>query len=213
MTDFPYRNQPKASPTPSAPSRNCIPLRSQAPSPDDDGDESDLETDDEGLDLLIHFDSCKMNFQYDEEHEECDGNNEDEEIIQDWERFNWQELSNALGETIEEDDVRICTYHVIILHEYCTIGQEYWGQPLAVKHRSYDIMYSHDVATWTVYLVNVRWRKSPLVWSDSPGFTLTHLLPSLISITPCCDHQTWHPKFQQMILKIWIGCQLQCKRN
>ena len=34
-----------------------------------------------------------------------------------------------------------------------------------VKPRSYDIMYSDDVATWTVYLVDVQWRRNPH-WFD-----------------------------------------------
>ena len=84
--------------------------------------------------------------------------------------------------------VRICTYHVIISHEYCIIRQEYWGQPVVVKPRSYDIMYSDDVATWTVYLVDVQWRRNPH-WFD-----LIHL----VSLWLCPDHQTQHPKFQQL---------------
>ena len=66
------RNQAKASPAPSAFSEHPTPPRSRAPSPEDDGDESDIEIDDEDLDLLIHFDSCKTNFQNEEEHDEWD---------------------------------------------------------------------------------------------------------------------------------------------
>ena len=60
--------------------------------------------DDGGLELLFHFDSLKTNFQNEEEHEEYDENDEDEEYIQDWEGFNSQEMSNAMGEMIKEDD-------------------------------------------------------------------------------------------------------------
>ena len=98
------RNQAKASPALSAFSEHPTPPRSRAPSPEDDGDASDIEIDDEDLDLLIHFDSCKTNFQNEEEHDEWDENDEQEEYIQDWEGFNSQEMSNAMGEMIKEDD-------------------------------------------------------------------------------------------------------------
>ncbi len=89
------RNQAKASPAPSLLSQHS----------EEDGDELEhSEMDDEGLELLFHFDSLKTNFQNEEEHEEYDENNEDEECIQDWEGFNSQEMSNALGEMVKEDD-------------------------------------------------------------------------------------------------------------
>ena len=73
-----FRNQAKASPAPSASSQHPTLPWSRASSPEDDGDESDLEDDDEDLDLLIHFDSLKINFQHEDEHEKLDENDEGE---------------------------------------------------------------------------------------------------------------------------------------
>ena len=54
------------------------PPRSGAPSPD--GDESDLEEEDGDLDLLIHFDSLKMNLPKEEAHLDDGKELEDEEL-------------------------------------------------------------------------------------------------------------------------------------
>ena len=51
------KNQPRHASVLSESSGNPTPPRSQATS--SDGDESDLEEDDEDLDLWIHFDSCR----------------------------------------------------------------------------------------------------------------------------------------------------------
>ena len=58
-------NQPRPSSIISDACSHPTPPWSQAPSPD--GDESDLEEDDNDLDLLIHFDSLKTNLQYEDE--------------------------------------------------------------------------------------------------------------------------------------------------
>ena len=92
------RNQANASPVPSASSQHCTAPRSRAPSPEEDGDESD-----EDLELLLHFDSLKTNFQNEEVHE-YDENDEGEECIQDWEGFDSLEMSNAMGEMIKADN-------------------------------------------------------------------------------------------------------------
>ena len=56
------------------------PTRSLVPSPE--GDESDLEEDDDDLDLLIHFDSLKVNLGYKEEHPDYMELDEDEELVE-----------------------------------------------------------------------------------------------------------------------------------
>ena len=56
------RNQQRDSSVASGSSGHPTPTRSLAPSPE--GDESDLEEDDDDLDLLIHFDSLKTNLAY-----------------------------------------------------------------------------------------------------------------------------------------------------
>ena len=76
------RNQPRPSSIISGTSSHPTPPRSQAPSPD--GDESDLEEDDEDLDLLIHFDSLKMNLQSEYECLDDAEQLEDEEL-EEWE--------------------------------------------------------------------------------------------------------------------------------
>ena len=84
-------------------------------------------------------------------------------VVEGWQ--NGRSWNDPVNQVFRQLHVRICTYHVIISCEYCIIGQEYWGQPIVVKSCSYDIMYSHDIATWTVYLVNVWWRRNPH-WFD-----------------------------------------------
>ena len=101
---FGLRNQSKASPAPTASSYNPIPLRSHAPSPKGDSDESDIEEDDKDLELPIHFDSLKTNLQYNEEHEDLDENDKCEEYMEDWEGFKSQEMANAMGNMIKVDD-------------------------------------------------------------------------------------------------------------
>lgn len=88
------RNQSKASPAPTDSSYNPTQLRSLAPSPEYNGDESRIEEED--LELLIHFDSLKMNLEYEEEYGNLDENDENEEYIEDWEGFNSQEIGNAI---------------------------------------------------------------------------------------------------------------------
>jgi hypothetical protein len=58
------RCQQRDSSVASRSSGHPTPARSLAPSPE--GDESDLEEDDDDLDLLIHFDSSKTNLAYEE---------------------------------------------------------------------------------------------------------------------------------------------------
>ena len=58
-----FRNQSKASPAPTDSSYNPTQLRSLALSSEYNGDESEIE-EKEDLELLIHFDSLKMNLQY-----------------------------------------------------------------------------------------------------------------------------------------------------
>ena len=59
-------------------SGNPTPPWSQAPSPD--GDESDLEEDDADLDLLIHFNSLKTNFEQEEASQDAGEEEEDGEV-------------------------------------------------------------------------------------------------------------------------------------
>src|ERR1700683_1375888 len=56
------------------------------------GDESDLEEDDDDLDLLIHFDSLKTNLAYEEEHPDYMELDEDEELVE-WEGFGREDLA------------------------------------------------------------------------------------------------------------------------
>ena len=89
------RNQSTASPAPTDSSYNPTQLRSLALSSEYNGDESEIE-EKEDLELLIHFDSLKMNLQYQQEYENLDENDENEEYIEDWEGFNSQEMGNAI---------------------------------------------------------------------------------------------------------------------
>ena len=62
------KKHPLPSPVPSELFSHPTPPRPQAPSPEgDDGDGGDLEVDDRDLELLIHFDSVKTNFEHEEE--------------------------------------------------------------------------------------------------------------------------------------------------
>ena len=95
------RNQPRPSSIISdARSHPTLPW-SQAPSPD--GDESDLEEDDDDLDLLIHFDSLKTNLQYEDECPENAEQLEDKEL-EEWDGFRSDDLADAMFEMLEADD-------------------------------------------------------------------------------------------------------------
>ena len=66
-----------------------------------------------------------------------------------------------------------CCHIVWVLYHWT----EYWGQPIAVIPCSLVIMYHHDIATSHCVLSQVVMvEKSPSVWSNSPGFTLDHLV-------------------------------------
>ena len=88
------RNQPKASPAPTA---NPTPPQSSAPSPGGDRYESDA--DDADLELLIHFDSMKVSFQYEDEH--TDLGDEDDEALEEWSGFHSPDVADAM---IHDDD-------------------------------------------------------------------------------------------------------------
>jgi hypothetical protein len=77
------------------------PPRSEAPSPD--GDESDLEEDDEDLDLLIHFDSLKTNLANEEAYPD-DGEELEDEELEEWEGFSRGDLAEAMVDMFEADD-------------------------------------------------------------------------------------------------------------
>ena len=76
-----------------------IPPRSQAPS--QGGDESDLEDDDEDLDILIHFDSLKTNLANAEDYLEEE---EKDEEVEEWEGFGREDLAEAMVGMFEMDD-------------------------------------------------------------------------------------------------------------
>lgn len=98
------KKHPQPSPVPSEPFSHPTPPRSQAPSPEaDDGDESDLEVDDEDLELLIHFDSVKTNFGHEEEFPDEEEEAEDEELCE-WEGFRQEDLVDAMLDMFEDDD-------------------------------------------------------------------------------------------------------------
>ena len=69
------RNQHEDFSNASDSSGSLTPARSLAPRPE--VDKSDLEEDDNDLDLLIQFDSLKMNLAYEEEHSDCMEKGED----------------------------------------------------------------------------------------------------------------------------------------
>jgi len=96
------RNQPRPSSIISETSSHPTPHRSQAPSPN--GDESDLEEDDEDLGHLIHFDSLKMNLQYEDECLDDVEQLEDEEL-EEWEGFGSEDLADAMFEMLEAGDL------------------------------------------------------------------------------------------------------------
>ena len=77
------------------------PPRSGAPSPD--GDESDLEEEDGDLDLLIHFDSLKMNLPKEEAHLD-DGKELEDEELEEWEGFSKGDLAEAMVDMFEADN-------------------------------------------------------------------------------------------------------------
>ena len=51
-------------------------------------------------------------------------------------------------------DVKKCWIYVCTMLSYIMLElyhkTEVWDQQMVVKPRSYDIMYSHDIATWTL---------------------------------------------------------------
>ena len=103
------RNQPKASPAPTASSYNPTPPQSHAPSPEVGGYESGLEDDDgddddDDLELLIHFDSMKMNLQHEDEHYSDLGDDEDDEGLEEWSGFHSQDLADVMGAMIMDND-------------------------------------------------------------------------------------------------------------
>ena len=76
----------------------------QAPSPDrSDDDDSDLEIDDDNLELLIHSDSLKANYKREGEVMDVNGEAEDEEISV-WEGFQQEDLADAMLDMFEEED-------------------------------------------------------------------------------------------------------------
>src|ERR1700691_5032331 len=77
------------------------PTRSLAPSPG--GDESDLEEDDDDLNLLIHFDSLKTNLAYEEEHPDYMELDEDEELVE-WEGFGREDLAEVMVDMFDAND-------------------------------------------------------------------------------------------------------------
>jgi hypothetical protein len=82
------------------------PPRSEAPSPGcPDGDESasDLEEEDEDLDLLIHFDSLKANLANEEAYPDVEEELEDEEL-EEWEVFSRRDLAEAMVDMFEGDE-------------------------------------------------------------------------------------------------------------
>ena len=96
-TTFDWESTPIISGTSSHPN----PPQSQAPSPG--GDKSNLEEDDEDLDLLIHFDSLKTNLQYEDKCLDDAEQLEDEEL-EEWEGFSSEDLANAMFEMLVADD-------------------------------------------------------------------------------------------------------------
>ena len=75
-------------------SSHPTPARSLALNPE--GDESDL-------DLLIHFNSLKMNLAYEEEHPDYIEQNEDEELVE-WEEFDREDLAEVMVDMFDDDD-------------------------------------------------------------------------------------------------------------
>lgn len=90
------RNHSQPSPSPSDPSSHPTPPRSQSPSPDrTDEDDSDLE-------LLIHFDSLKVNYEF--EGETMDENDQDgDDEISEWEGFQREDLADAMLDMFDGD--------------------------------------------------------------------------------------------------------------
>jgi len=96
------RNQPKASPAPTASSYNPTLPQSHVLSPEGDGYESELKDDD--LELLINFDSMKMNLQHEDEHYSDLVDDKDDEGLEEWSGFRSQDLADAMGAMIKDDD-------------------------------------------------------------------------------------------------------------
>jgi hypothetical protein len=95
------RSQQRDSSVASGSSGHPTPARSLAPSPE--GDESDLEEDDDDLDLLIHFDSLKTNLAYEEEHPDDMELDENEELVE-WEGFGREDLAEVMVDMFDDDD-------------------------------------------------------------------------------------------------------------
>jgi len=94
------RNQHRDSSAASESSGHPTPARSLALSPEDD--ESDLEEEDDDLDLLIHFDSLKTNLAYEEEHPDYMEEGEDEELVE-WEGFGREDLAEVMVNMLDDD--------------------------------------------------------------------------------------------------------------
>src|ERR1700720_909375 len=92
------RSQQRDSSVASGSSGHPTPARSLAPSPE--GDESDLEEDDDDLDLLIYFDSLKTNLAYEEEHPD---DMELEQMIWNWMRMGSWLNGKGLAERVMVD--------------------------------------------------------------------------------------------------------------
>ena len=95
------RNQSRHSYAFSESTSQPIPPQSEAPSPD--GDESNLEEDEEDLDLLIHFDSLKTNLASEEACPD-DGEELEDEELEEGEGFSRGALAKAMVDMFEADD-------------------------------------------------------------------------------------------------------------
>ena len=94
------RNQSRQSSAFSKSTPQPTPPRSRVPSPD--GNESDLEEDDEDLDLLIHFDSLKMNLAH---AEACpDKGEDDDNELEEWKGFGKENLAEVMIGMLKVDD-------------------------------------------------------------------------------------------------------------
>ena len=114
------RNQPAPFPDVSEHSDHPTPPQSQVPSPEhDNGNESDLEKDDDNLDLLIHFDSLKTQYANElEDKGEVDDDSEEE--LHEWEGFEREDLIDAMVNMFEDDNEK---------------DQDWLPQKLAARHK------------------------------------------------------------------------------
>jgi len=95
------RNQSRHSSAFSESTPQPTPPRSRALSPD--SNESDLEEDNENLDLLIHFDSLKTNLANEEAYPD-DGEELEDEELEEWEGFSRGDLAETMVDMFEADD-------------------------------------------------------------------------------------------------------------